>query len=126
MKVHSTVKMNTPVINRLAKAQVQALEMTTEALHTEIVQAQVVPFDKGTLQGEGFAPDYADSSRGRTSLVHSTPYARRVYFHPEYNFNTATNPNAKGKWLSDWMPGGKLAGFAPDAYKKFYRKITGV
>lgn len=124
--MNSTVKMNMVAINRLTKAQVQALEMTTEALHTEVVQAQVVPFDQGTLQGEGFSVDYADSSRGRTSLVHSTPYARRVYFHPEYNFQTDTNPNAKGEWFEDWLRGGKAADFAPKAYKKIYKQITGV
>lgn len=126
MKVNSTVKLNMSAISRLSKAQVQALEMTTEALHTEVVQAQVVPFDKGTLQGEGFAPDYSDASRGRASLVHSTPYARRVYFHPEYSFQTTTNPNAKGEWLGDWLPNGKHAEFAPKAFKKFYKMITGV
>ncbi|MGM0215460.1 hypothetical protein [Enterococcus sp. AZ109] len=126
MRVNSTVKLNMAAINRLTKAQVQALEMTTEAVHTEVVQAQVVPFDQGTLQGEAFAADYADASRGRTSLVHSTPYARRVYFHPEYKFQTSTNPNAKGEWFEDWMPDGKHADFAPDAFKKFYKRITGV
>ena len=29
-----------------------ALEQTAEALHTEVVQAQVMPFDTGHLQNE--------------------------------------------------------------------------
>lgn len=126
MKVDSFVKMNSPMIRKLSRAQIQALEMTTEALHTEIVQAQVIPFDKGTLQGEGFAADYAGSSRGRTSLSHSTPYARRLYYHPEYNFKKDNNPHAKGEWLEDWLPGGSKADFAPKAYKQIYKRIAGV
>lgn len=160
MKVNSTIKMNIAALNRLTKAQVKALEMTTEALHTEVVQAKVVPFGPkitknikvygkrgqfakngreykgktkkivvrsgGTLQGDAFSADYADSSKGKTSLTHSTPYARRLYFHPEYNFTKETNPNAKGEWFEDWKSGGKKADFAPKTFKKFYKKITGV
>jgi hypothetical protein len=37
----------------------------------------------------------------------STPYARRLYFHPEYNFSTKENPHAKGMWMEDWIKGGK-------------------
>lgn len=126
MKVNSTIKMNIAALNRLTKAQVKALEMTTEALHTEVIQAQVVPFEKGTLQGDAFSVDYADSSKGKTSLTHSTPYARRLYFHPEYNFKKDNNPNAKGEWFEDWKSSGKKADFAPKTFKKFYKKITGV
>ena len=39
-------------IKRLDKAQVVALEKTAEALHTEVVQAQVVPRETGALQNE--------------------------------------------------------------------------
>lgn len=126
MQVKSTVKMNMPRIRQLTQAAVIALEMTAEALHTEVVQAQVMPFDTGNLQGESFFADYSDSSKGKVQLVTSTPYARRLYFHPEYNFQTDENPNAKGHWYEDWEPGGSKADFAPNAYKKFYKKVGGV
>ncbi|MGC6177000.1 hypothetical protein [Lacrimispora sp. 38-1] len=126
MQVKSTVKMNMPRIRQLTQAAVTALEMTAEALHTEVVQAQVMPFDTGNLQGESFFADYSDSSKGKVQLVTSTPYARRLYFHPEYNFQTDENPNAKGHWYEDWEPGGSKADFAPNAYKKFYKKVGGV
>ena len=41
---NSRVKFDFGVIGRLKKAQIQALEQTGEYLHTEIVNAQVVPF----------------------------------------------------------------------------------
>ena len=52
IKVKSVVKMNFPRIRQLEQAQVTALEQTVEALHTEVVQAQVMPFKTGALQNE--------------------------------------------------------------------------
>ena len=113
-------------IRKLERAQIIALEQTAEYLHTEVVQAQVVPFDKGVLQGDAMAPDYSRSSQGVVSLVHSTPYARRLYFHPEYKFQTKENPHAKGKWFEDWIDGGKKSHKIKQAYGRLYKQITGV
>lgn len=126
MRVNSTVKLNMGRIKQLSDAAARALELTAEALHTEIVQAQVVPFDTGNLQNESFFVDTSGARSGKVSLVHSTPYARRLYFHPEYNFSTEENPNAKGKWFEDWEPGGKYEDFAPKAFKEFYRRPAGL
>lgn len=126
MQAKSTVKLNMPRIRQLSKAAVTALELTAEALHTEVVQAQVFPFDTGNLQNESTFVDYSKAKDGKVVLVSSTPYARRVYYHPEYDFSTAENPNAKGKWYEDWMPDGKKKNFAPNAYKEFYKKVGGV
>ena len=51
MEVRSTVKLNWPRIRQLSEAAVTALEQTADALfRTEIVQAQVMPFDTGHLE----------------------------------------------------------------------------
>ena len=160
MRVKSTVKLNMARIRELTQAAVTALEKTAEALHTEVVQAQVMPFDDpevtekkvygkrgqfakngreykgktvkevvhggGHLQNESTFVDYTDSSNGRARLVSSTPYARRLYFHPEYHFDKGENPNARGKWYEDWLPGGSKADFAPKAFKKFYKEEAGL
>lgn len=126
IKVASKVKLNMPKIKSLSQAQVTALEQTAEALHTEVVQAQVVPFDTGNLQGESFFVDTSQASSGKVSLVHNTPYARRMYYHPEYHFSKDENPNAKGKWFEDWEPGGKQKDFAIKAYQEIYRRLTGI
>ena len=107
MQVKSTVKLNMPRIRQLSQAAVKSLELTAEALHTEVVQAQVFPFDTGNLQNESTFVDITDSAQGRVRLVSSTPYARRLYYHPEYNFQTKENPNAGGEWYKDWLPGGR-------------------
>ena len=126
IQVSSRIKINLPRIRQLEAAQVTALEQTAEALHTEVVQAQVFPFDTGALQNENTFVDTSESRSGRVSLVSSTPYARRMYFHPEYHFKKDENPNARGKWYTDWLPGGPKADFCRDAYKQIYRRLTGV
>lgn len=96
IKVNSTVKLNFPKINQLTRAQVAALEQTAEDLHTEVEQAQVFPRDTGALQNESTFVDTSESSHGKASIISSTPYARRLYFHPEFHFKKDENPNAKG------------------------------
>lgn len=126
IKVSSVVKLNMPKIKQLTQVQVTALEQTAEALHTEVVQAQVFPRDTGNLQNESTFVDYSNSSKGKVSIISSIPYARRLYFHPEYHFQKGENPNARGKWYADWIPGGSQADFAAKAFKKIYRRLTGI
>lgn len=160
MQVNSKVKINMHKIRQLRKAQIQALEMTAEAVHTEVIQAQIMPFDDpeiiekkvygkrgqfakngreykgkivkekvhggGNLQNESTFVDNSESSRGHSMLISNTPYARRLYYHPEYHFDKGENPKAKGKWYEDYMPGGKHEKFAPNAFKEFYKRLGGV
>jgi len=98
MKVNSTIKLNMGKIANLTKAQRMALEMTAEAVHTDMVQSQVMPFDTGNLQNTQTFVDYSDSASGKITIAFNTPYARRLYYHPEFNFTKSENPNAKGRW----------------------------
>ena len=126
MQVKSTVKLNMPRIHELSQAAVRALELTAEALHTEVVQAQVMPFDTGHLEEDATFVDCSKAKDGKVTLVSSTPYARRLYYHPEYHFQTKENPNAKGMWYEDWLPGGAKAGDASKLFAQFYKKAGGV
>ena len=105
MKVSSVIRLNLPKIRELTDAQVEALEQTAEALHTEVIQAEIMPRDTGNLQNESTFVDYSYAKRGKVSIVSSTPYARRLYFHPEYNFQTFENAFASGKWYEPWIDG---------------------
>lgn len=91
---------------------------TVGALRGEIITGQVVPFDTGKLQESiGGIEQFEQGDETHTMLnIGDTPYARRLYFHPEYNFQTANNPNAQGQWAEPWLPGGDLEGFAPDTF----------
>lgn len=136
IKPSVSVIMDWPTIRELTEAQITALEQTTEALHTEVVQAQVIPRDQGYLQNDSTFVDLTDSSKGKTSIVSSTPYARRLYFHPEYKFHREPwtdnkgnwhegNPHAKGKWFDDWIDG-VHRNFVRNAFKKLYKEISGL
>lgn len=126
MQVNSTVKLNMPRIRQLTQAAVTALELTGEALHTEVIQAQVFPFDTGHLQEDATFVDYSRANDGMVTLVSSTPYARRLYYHPEYHFQTKENPNARGMWYEDWLSGGAKASDASKLFAQFYKKAGGV
>lgn len=66
-----------------------------------------IPFDTGNLRDSSLI--HSDFEAGL--LVWETPYARRLYFNPQYNFHKDENPNASGLWyelararfLSDWV-----------------------
>ena len=126
IKVSSVVKLNFPKIRQLTQAQVTALEQTAEALHTEVVQEQVMPRDTGNLQNESTFVDDSKSKEGKVTIAHNTPYARRMYYHPEYHFQKHENPNARGKWYADWLPGGSREKDCQKAYAQFYKRLTGV
>ena len=126
IRCNSIIKINTHRLRELSQAQVTALEKTAEALHTEVVQAQVMPFDTGNLQNDNTFVDYTYSKTGRARIVSTTRYARRLYFHPEYNFQTYENPFAGGEWFNPWLPGGLYQDFAQKAVKKLYRRERGI
>lgn len=123
--VTSTIKLNTKKIKQLNKSTTIALEKTIDALRTEVVQAQVMPFDTGTMQNDSTFADYSGSSKGQVKLITSTPYARRMYYHPEYNFQKTENPNARGNWYEQWITG-KDKKFCQNAFAQFYKKEAGL
>lgn len=124
--VTSKITLNMPNINRLTTNAVKALEQTTDALLTEVKNSQRMPFKDGTLQNEDTFADYSQSSKGYTKIISSTPYARRLYYHPEYNFSTIENKNAGGKWFDPWLEGGEHQEFCPKTFKEIYRRLCGL
>lgn len=123
--VSSKIKLNVPRIRQLDKATTVALEKTISALHTEEVNAQVMPFRVGTMQNDSTFEDYSKSRQGKVSLVTSTPYARKMYFHPEYDFSKDENPNAQGNWHEQWVTG-KHKDFCKKSFSQFYKKEAGL
>ena len=119
-------KINQPVINRVLRAQQTALEQTGEWLHTDVVQSQTMPWRTGHLQGESTYVDHSESKNGTVSVISSTPYARRLYFHPEYHFYKGENPEAGGEWYKPYFPGGEKADALLAAYRNFFRRQSGI
>lgn len=101
VQVTSRIELNMSVLNMLDNAQYEALAQTADATLTELRDRQVMPFDTGNLQNDSTFVD--DSQRDKVSIVSSTPYARRLYFHPEYNYRRGNNASAGGKWFESFL-----------------------
>lgn len=124
--VKSTVKIYNQRVRRIEKAERLALEQTAKELQSEIRDALVIPMDTGALHDTKFFIDYSMSAEGKVELVHEGPYARRMYYHPEYHFNKDEATNAKGKWFEDWLPGGREAYKVNEKFAEFLRRYAGL
>ena len=97
---HRNIKM----INKQAQL---ALVETAEALKTDLIQSQTMPFNTGTMQNDSTFVDNKRGIKGVAKIVVDTAYARKVYFDPELNISTEKNPNAKQYYLEDYIVGSK-------------------
>lgn len=122
MNVKVKIKLNDSNISKLIEAQKQAIEMTMEAVLSDIVNSAVVPKQNGPLEESGFV-DTSQLNKLIVSIVFDTPYARRLYWHPEYNFRTDKNVNAQGKWMQTYIDGDKKD-FIKDTYMKFFKQLS--
>lgn len=98
---------NTKNINMINGVARLALLDTAEAVKTDLIQSQTMPFDIGTMQNDNTYVDDKRIIKGIARLVTDTPYARKVYFDPDINIKQAKNPNAKQYWYEDYISGGK-------------------
>ena len=105
MKITVKTTVDTAKLAAIDEAAQRALALTAEVIHGQVVQAQVVPFRTGHLQNESTFVDQSGASEGHVDIVSATPYARRLYFHPEYNFDHTNNPSAGGMWFAPWADG---------------------
>lgn len=101
----ATSKVNNAVLKRINRNSELTLIETADALKTHLINSQTMPFDSGDLQNTYTFVDDTNSNRGEVSIVSDTPYARRLYFHPEYNFKKNKNPNAGGMWFEPYISG---------------------
>lgn len=120
VQVTSRVELNYSVLNMLDNAQSEALAQTADATLTELRDRQVMPFDTGNLQNDSTFVD--DSQKTTVSIVSSTPYARRLYFHPEYNYRRGNNASAGGKWFESFLNDDFIA----NAYARLLKQRGGL
>jgi hypothetical protein len=122
--VKSTVNLDFAKIKQLGETTVTALEQTADALLTEVKNAEVMPFDTGNLQNESTFVDDSHSREGSVSIVSTTPYARRLYYHPEFNFSKEEHRAAMGEWFRPWLKGGVRSDFAGKTFKVLYKRLN--
>lgn len=108
------------VIQKLQAASRQAFEMTVQAVLTDIKTSGVTPKDTGALEDSTFV-EIKDMV---AYIIFDTPYARKMYWHPEYDFRTDKNPNAGGLWMHPYIDGNKKK-FVKETYSTFLKKLSG-
>ena len=101
------VNIDWKAVNKKEQEVFRALGLVAEVLQDDIREEMIVPRKTGALQGEKFYIDRSEIRKGIVSLAHTGPYARRLYYHPEYNFNREFNVNAQALWFRPWMKGGE-------------------
>lgn len=121
MSNDAKVVLSQAAIKGIEQKALKCLGMTAKVLQDDIRQAQVVPRDTGNLQGEAFTVDTSREQNGIVSMRFATPYARRLYYHPEYNFKTDENPFAQGLWLRHWLKGGSYEDRPAEIFTKLLK-----
>ena len=101
------ITFNTRNINMINSIAKDALLDTAEAIKTDLIQSQTMPFDSGVMQNDSTYVDDKRIIKGIAKLVSDTPYARKVYFDPEITIHQDQNPNAKQRWFDDYIFGEK-------------------
>ena len=120
MKLNAKVKgkinlKNNAMIKQIA---IQSLVDTADVVKRDLQRSQTMPYDTGELQNRSTFVDDSKKDSGKVSIVSDTPYARRLYMHPEYNFRKNKNKNAGGEWFEPYINGNKK-----DFAKKKFAKI---
>ena len=122
MKV--TVDMNKKALKKVTDAQIIACKKTAMKMLAEKVDAQEIPMNEGTLQNVLTDVDDSAARNGLVRIVSEGPYAARLYYNPQYNFNQEFNTNAKGEWWEDFLTG-KNKDRPHKLFEYFYKKAAG-
>jgi hypothetical protein len=119
MKV--TGKVDKAFLAKYQKACQDNLVRTADYIRTDLIQSQTMPFGEGVLQNNSTFIDSSKKAQNKVSIISDTPYARRLYFHPEYNFRKDKNPNAGGMWFEPYLRGNKKD-LAKNTFAKFMKR----
>ena len=125
VKVSCTIKLDEAKLKELTKQQYVSLAQTADAVLTDLRDSQTMPFDTGNLQNDSTFIDDSQKEQGRVSIVSDTPYARRLYYHPEYDFRHTNNAKAGGKWFEPYISGNRTD-FLKDTFAKLFKRNGGL
>lgn len=116
-----TSKVDYKNLSKFKKLSINNLVKAADALKSDLVQSQTMPFDTGKLQNRNTFIDSSKKEEGVVCIVSDTPYARRVYFHPEFKYKQDKNAKAGGLWFNPYISGTKKT-FLSKAFSTFMRK----
>ena len=118
------IKPNPKLYSEITAKTKRALIMTGEWVVADIKEAQVIPKMRGTLEKTLEPLDVSEIESMRIKIHSNTPYAVRLYNHPEYHFHREPwsithrdgrvesfegNPNARAEWFQPWLKGKRVA-----------------
>lgn len=113
-----SIKLDYAKIRQIEQAALASASETLEAVYKDLESAQTMPFDTGDMQNNQTFVDKTDSG---AVLVTGSPQARRLYYHPEYNFQRGKNSKAGAKWLEPYISGEKKD-FAADEFTAAFKR----
>lgn len=120
------ISIDRAAVEKLERAALKAANQSIDALQGDVESKQVMPFDNGDMQNNQTFTEIEQQGRTiKARLVTGAPQARRLYYHPEYNFQTVNNHNAGGEWLEPWSVGEQKS-FLEDTYAKIFKREAGV
>ena len=92
---NGAIKWDITALAKINRQMSESLKQTADDLEKEILDAEVIPKQSGRLEASQNVEVSGDTIR----ISYNTPYATRLYFHPEYEFSKEQNTNAQGQWL---------------------------
>ncbi|WP_374964619.1 minor capsid protein [Lysinibacillus sp. RS5] len=84
-------------IDEIMKKMDRAKEKAQFILDQQVVKDSNFFIPKDTSDLEGSALTHTVFGSGEVTW--QTPYARRLYYNPQYDFSKDSNPNAQGLWF---------------------------
>lgn len=131
------IKFDKQAIAMLENAVKESAMTAMEQVESDLISSATMPFDTGAMQNGGTyvnsnvsvkgneISDFSNKSETHIVLTNDAPQARRLYYHPEYNFYHGHNKNAGAAWLEPYISGDKKD-FVEKAFAHDYKRRTGV
>lgn len=130
------IKLDYGRISQIQQAAHAAAVEALEAVCTDLVSSKTMPFDTGNMEGGGTyttgitvkgntVVDMSESDEIHVCLTNDAPQARRLYYHPEYNFQRGKNINAGAHWLEPYITG-KKKDFVQAEFIEIFRRRAGL
>lgn len=108
-----SIKLDYRAIQGIGDAVRIAAQEAMDVVLKDIINSETMPKNDGTMQDEQtfVANEGDDTINGEDiyslAIVTGSPQARRLYYHPEYNFQRGKNKNAGALWLEPYINGDK-------------------
>ena len=116
------IHLDIQAIKKIEQAAIEAAENTVEQTRIDLVNSATMPFDTGDMQDN---QTFVEADEHGATLVTGSPQARRLYYHPEYNFQRGNNANAGAEWLEPYLSGDKKD-FVQNTFTDLFKEKSGV